>query len=105
MTPLVRALDINGNPSSGINSTLAVQDLLTQKTLSKIICDREYRQSIAGEIEYLRLTEVCHVILQNETAATDSLGQARFPDFMIKRYTTIIKITEARKEFMIFPAK
>ena len=85
LTPLVRVLDADGNPSVGVNATLVVQDILTQTTISSLICDREYRESISGTIEYLRFAEVCHIILENETAVTDSLGQARFPDFMIRR--------------------
>ena len=86
MTPLVRVLDANGNPSVNVNAILEVQDVLTQKTLSRLICDREYRQSIAGTLEYIRLSEVCKITLENEISYSDSLGQARFPNFVITRY-------------------
>ena len=79
-------MDSDGNPSSNVKATLGVQNLLTQKTLSRLICDREYRQSIAGTIEYIRLSEVCKITVENDVSYTDTLGQARFPNFAITRY-------------------
>ena len=47
-------------------------------------CDKSKRNEIAGGLEYLRMSRVCKVYL-NDTSRTDKDGRATFQDFKMSR--------------------
>jgi len=86
ITPLVRVLDDSGNPSVNITVNLEIEDIVTNKDYRVPNCDKSTRQAIAGTLEYIRLSKVCEVVINNGILKTDELGQASFNKLIFKRY-------------------
>ena len=84
ITPLIRVLDSAGSPIVNVTTSLNVTDLVTQVTSATPICDKTYRHEIAGTLEYIRMNQVCRVMMNNFVSSTDSLGLTNFPDFVIE---------------------
>jgi len=86
VTPLVRVLDDSENPSVNVTVNLEIEDVVTNKDPSVPNCDKSTRQERAGTLEYMRLSKVCEVVINNGTLKTDELGQASFSKLIFKRH-------------------
>ena len=86
--PRIKVLsqDENGKPISNLvvdkaTATITIKDIAVDRSPFMPNCDPVNRRQISATLQYLRLIQVCKIIMINQTTTTDTGGRGDFNGF------------------------